>query len=96
MINDVELVRCHKHCTNNRGALAVSERAWCFYCEQEFSPAAVCEYVDEHPVAGADGDDGVTALCPLCGVDAVLPSASVRVSVDLLAAMRRRWFGEYA
>ncbi len=96
MIDDAELVRCHQYCTNNRSALAVSERAWCFYCRQEFPPVAVREYVDGRQTDSGALEDGVTALCPLCGIDAVLPSANVRVSAELLAAMHGHWFGECA
>jgi hypothetical protein len=37
--------------------------------------------------------DGVTALCPRCGIDAVLPSAvPVALTAELLAAMHAHWF----
>jgi hypothetical protein len=44
----------------------------------------------------ADGNQ--TALCPVCGIDAVLPDGDFggRVTKELLEAMQDRWFGESA
>ena len=51
--------------SHNRRALASSEIAACVYCLTEFSPNKIIEWIDGEPL-------GVTALCPLCGVDAVV------------------------
>jgi hypothetical protein len=49
----------------HRKQLLASEAAACFYCFTEFSPATVVEWTDGEPV-------GQTALCPHCGIDAVV------------------------
>jgi hypothetical protein len=95
MIDDAELVRCHKYCADNRAALAVSEGACCFYCRREFSSAPVREYVDGRQADSGELDGGVTALCPLWGNDGVLLLADVRASAELLASMNRHWFVEF-
>lgn len=49
----------------HRKQLLISEVAVCFYCFAEFPPSAVSEW--------CDGDEpGQTAICPCCGVDAVV------------------------
>jgi hypothetical protein len=37
--------------------------------------------------------EGVTALCPRCGVDAVLPGVKVSLGPELLAEMADHYFG---
>ncbi len=47
----------------NRSALAESESASCFFCVRTFPSAEVTSWTDQ----------GETAICPNCHVDAVLP-----------------------
>lgn len=49
----------------HREKLLASEVAVCFYCFREFPPASITEWCD------GDNQDQ-TALCPHCGVDAVV------------------------
>lgn len=49
----------------HREALLASDVAACYYCFSEFPPSAVEEWCDGE-------DQGQTALCPRCGVDAVV------------------------
>jgi hypothetical protein len=46
------------------------------------------------PEDGEDEELGVTALCPHCGIDAVLPDdvPGAPLSTGLLEAMRQYWF----
>lgn len=82
-----QLKALHGYCSDHVAALDQSLQAGCFYCENTFSPSEIKEHIDA----------GVTALCPRCGIDAVLPSASVNLTPTLLAAMNDYWFhGERA
>lgn len=84
-----DLDAAHRHSENHRTEVLASWRCGCFHCTRTFEPEAIAEWVD----AGAD-DVGQTALCPRCGIDAVLGSASgLPLTQDFLATMRRRWFG---
>jgi hypothetical protein len=47
----------------NRSALAQSQRASCFFCLRTFPCADVISWTDQ----------GETAICPFCRIDAVLP-----------------------
>lgn len=72
----------HDLCSNNKALLEKSGVAGCFYCCDTFHPSEVKEWID----------GGDTALCPKCGIDSVLPSASVALSPALLLAMNEHWF----
>jgi hypothetical protein len=77
------LEEAHKHCFKNRAELAKSLLCGCFYCEKTFPPAKIDEWVDE----------GQTAMCPFCGIDSVLGSASgLELGKAFLHCMNERWF----
>ena len=92
-----ELDRAHRHSAGHRAELLASERCACFFCLAVFSPQAIVEWTDAPEDAAADSDDnevGTTALCPACGIDAVIGSAAgFALQPDFLRAMRARWFG---
>lgn len=72
----------------HRHELQRSTICGCFYCCGEFEPGDIHAWVDE-------GEDGVgqTALCPRCGVDSVIGSASgYPITQEFLAQMRAYWF----
>jgi len=79
------LKEAHKHSIRHRDEIAASERCGCFYCLAVFEPSAITRWVDEH---------GVTALCPKCGIDSVIGTASGFPSANLefLTAMKGHWF----
>lgn len=77
----------HTRSIAHRDELLSSELCGCFYCLSVYPPANIREFIDE-----VDGV-GVTALCPRCGIDSVIGSASgFPVDVEFLRAMRNRWF----
>ena len=78
-----DLVLAHKSSSNNRQQIAQSEVCGCFYCLAIFAPSVIEEWVDN--------DD--TALCPRCGIDSVLGSASgFPINKEFLHKMKVRWF----
>ena len=60
----------------------------CFYCLSTFDGLAVAEWIDRA------GEKATTALCPRCGIDAVLPAArSLPIDdPEFLEGMHRVWF----
>jgi hypothetical protein len=86
-MNDREemLLAAHRRSSGHRAELERSEICSCFYCCQTFPVHRIEEWIDE----------GSTALCPHCGVDAVLGSASGDPVAEqsFLRAMHLRWFG---
>jgi hypothetical protein len=73
----------------NREEILRSEMCGCFHCRSTFAPDEIAGWTDER-----DGV-GQTPLCPRCGVDSVVGSASgfPVTSPDFLAEMHARAFG---
>jgi hypothetical protein len=83
--------RIHNECSWNRGTLAVSQLAGCFSCLEIYPATLVTDWGGE--IARDTGDlVWVSALCPICQVDSVLPSATVPLTKRLLYRMSRVWF----
>ncbi len=51
----------------NAGLLKESKRCGCYYCCRIYSPEEIIEWIEEKH------SRVLTAVCPKCGVDAVLP-----------------------
>jgi hypothetical protein len=87
MISIDVLKSLHVDCSLHRENVERSKLVGCFYCRSTFSPANIREWID----------DGETALCPLCGIDAVLPDSVQFLDGlpnwgPLLDAMHAYWF----
>jgi len=65
----------------HRNQLAHVGRGGCFYCLALFDTAEIIDWTD----------DEQTALCPLCGIDAVLP-ATEEITPEFLKQMQQYWF----
>ena len=87
-----KLKAAHEHCVLHEAELKQSDRCGCFCCLAEFPPSDITEWIkDENVLAGKTG---VTALCPRCGIDSVIGSASgYPVTQPFLKAMKKHWFG---
>lgn len=75
------LMSTHFDCSLHRALVEKSKLIACFHCLRRFPPSEITEWID-----GSE-----TALCPYCGIDAVLPD-SVDLSDELLDAMYDYWF----
>ncbi len=77
----------HKLSSRNRDLIEGTRHCGCFFCLETFEASAVTEWTPE-----PNGGD-VTALCPKCGVDSVLPAREgAKVDREILLAMRAYWF----
>jgi hypothetical protein len=73
----------HVHASAHRTELAASKACGCFYCFGIFRFAEIVKWTDENQ----------TALCPRCGIDAVLGDASgFPIDATFLRNMHRYWF----
>lgn len=80
-ITDIELA--HRRSIRHRKEVLASSMCGCFYCRSQFPPEEIERWVD----------GGETALCPHCGVDAVIGDASgFPLTVEFLTKMYDRWF----
>lgn len=77
-----ELGDAHSRSSKHREALTASQLGGCFYCCKTFKPNQVEFWTD----------DETTALCPECGIDAVLPDSTGRIDSRFLRCMRAYWF----
>jgi hypothetical protein len=80
-----DLSLAHDHCFKNRKEVEQSASCGCFHCKKTFASSEIEDWTDE----------GETALCPKCGLDAVLGDKGVSRAADedFLRQMRRQWFG---
>jgi len=90
-ISEADLSEAHRHCTLHFHEISKSERCGCFYCLEIFEHTEITEWLNDRNVGL--GTTGRTALCPRCGIDSVIGSASgYPITPEFLGAMRRRWF----
>src|SRR5688572_14236849 len=74
----------HKHASRHRVELEASTRCGCFFCFKTFAPGTIKAWIDAKQ----------TALCPMCGVDSVIGSASShRLDDAFLRKMHLHFFG---
>jgi hypothetical protein len=77
----------HDHASSHRAEVLGSTICGCFHCCTTFTPAEISEWADE-----VDGI-GQTALCPKCGVDAVIGDrASFELTRGFLESLKLHWF----
>ena len=87
MSHDVDaavLRAAHRHSMRHGDEGRSSPLCGCFYCLELFAPDEITEWIDED----------ATALCPRCGIDAVIGELSgypVR-NAAFLRAMHQEWF----
>jgi hypothetical protein len=83
-MSEPDHIAAHAHSSAHRRELEASEQCGCFYCLAVFPPSDVTEWLVEEG----------TALCPRCGIDSVLGSASgYPITPKFLIRMRDHWFG---
>jgi hypothetical protein len=94
MVADKDILLAHKHCAGHREDILSSASCGCFYCLAIFPPTEVEDWIEENPDNTADITlTGQTALCPKCGIDSVIGSASgYPITADFLQRMNRHWF----
>ena len=93
MRSRADLESIHRFSSKHRELLGASEFACCFYCKTRFSPAEIEDWIDGPHAEPGGSAEGTTALCPRCGIDAVLPSAApVPWDDALLDEMNKYWF----
>lgn len=79
----------HEFCSNNKPALEKDKICGCFYCETIFDPKEIEEWV----IADNSIDYLGTAICPHCGIDAVIgESSGFPVTKEFLHQMHLQWF----
>ena len=82
--DDAVLFNAQRYSIHNMGKLIEDKKCGCFYCGSIFDPMEISEWTD------AD-----TALCPYCGIDAILGEyTGLPVALPFLTQMHEYWFGD--
>jgi hypothetical protein len=68
--DEESLKAAHRHSIRHREEIFSSDLCGCFYCLRTFPPSEIEDWIKE-PKGG-----GMTAMCPGCGIDSVIGSAS--------------------
>lgn len=74
----------HKDSSSHKLEILSSKLCGCFYCKQTYPPSEICEWINDI--------NGKTAICPKCGIDAVLSSKYPIKDNKFLDEMNRYWF----
>ena len=82
MLANKDLEAMHNQSMNNKELLSEVKEAGCFHCDTVFKVSKITEWED----------DGKTAICPNCKVDAVIPKTK-DVTIATLEEMNEFWFG---
>lgn len=82
-MNQKELVKLHKCAIYNREKIEKTDLCGCFYCKHTFPPENIKEWTDERK----------TAICPYCGVDAVICNDSnYKITKEDLETLNEYYF----
>jgi hypothetical protein len=82
MTLSTNLQRAYAHSRLNRRFMVSGADCRCFHCLHAFSAEQISHWVD----------NGETALCPNCGVDAVLSGQADCISEGLIGALHAAYF----
>ena len=75
----------HSHTIRNRKEIDQSEYCHCISCIKSYPSPIVMRFIK-------DGD-GETALCPYCGIDAVIgDGCGLEIDQEILITLNKRWF----
>ena len=80
-----ELNAFYTHSIKNEESILKSDFCGCFHCISIFPVADIKEMVVEK-------DGFKTAICPICGIDAVLGDASVEITAEILEVLNEHFF----
>lgn len=76
-------ILAHNNSSYHRKELFASDICGCFYCLKTFNSNEIKEWIDSND----------SALCPYCGIDAVIGSSSgYNIDKDFLKEMKDYWF----
>lgn len=76
------------YCTSNKKEIKKSKSCGCVYCLNVFDSKKVVKYCHEK-------DGSLTALCPICGIDSVIPNHTIKFSTKDLEKWHEAGFGTH-
>ncbi|WP_238989864.1 cytoplasmic protein [Streptococcus uberis] len=89
MMDEYNYELAHYYCSNHKLELENDKVCGCFYCTEIYSPTEIDEWLIEDTMIDHRG----TAICPKCGIDAVIgESSGFPITKEFLVNMQRRRF----
>jgi hypothetical protein len=85
----------HDHASNHYDEIMASGTCGCFYCTWIFTPDQITNWAGRYNdgIRPPPPQNKLFALCPSCGIDAVIGSASgLPITKEFLREMNRYWF----
>lgn len=83
--SELDISNAYKYAFQNKPYLFHDSRCGCYHCLRIFSPCEIIRYVDDCGIG--------TAICPYCGVDAVIgESSGFPIAIEFLEKMHNKWF----
>lgn len=80
-----KLLKIHKLSSNHKELLIKEDICGCFYCVSIFSPKLITDWIED--------ENDLTAICPYCGIDSIIPNHSdYQLNKELLEEMRKHFF----
>jgi len=87
MKTDPKFLELAKHSSHNEIEILHSKTCSCYFCRQTYSARDVNDWTNDK--------GGVTALCPICGMDSVIGDAcGVPLDKNLLKDLNQAFYGE--
>ena len=87
VIDEEHYIAAHKLSDHNRKYLSTVKKCGCVYCQAIFATNEIKEWADEPDVKQ------VTAICPYCGIDAVISEGhGFPINKEFLKEMHKKWF----
>ena len=80
------LKQAHEASIYHEAKIRASKTSGCFHCQKIFSQEEIIDWTDEN------SGKGKTAICPKCGIDAVLPDDYPIEDKLFLEKMNKVWF----
>jgi hypothetical protein len=82
-----ELKSIHEFSFKNEQSIRGSKLCGCFYCQGIYPSTDIVtvDMIEER-------DGMLTAICPICSIDAVLGDTSVELTAELLEVMHKLFF----
>ena len=80
-----ELLKIHKLSSNHKKLLMKEDICGCGYCVSIFNPKLITDWIED--------ENDLTAICPYCGIDSVIPKHfDYELNKELLKEMRGYFF----
>lgn len=88
---EIDYNKIHSKCGWHEKSIIESKFCGCFHCLSIFKPTEIVEWITENK--DYPRGPGKTAVCPICGIDSVLPDdIELEITKEFLEKMQDIFF----